>query len=99
MDSAYLTDINLANANLSNANLIGAYVSSVNLTGANLTGVTWPYTTCPDGGNSDTGGDTCMNNLGQWTGAKVPIGSPMGDRIPVIDPLICFCATEKSCPR
>jgi uncharacterized protein YjbI with pentapeptide repeats len=51
-------DANLADANFTNDNLTGA-----DLTGANLTGVTWSNTTCPDGTNSNTDGDTCNNNL------------------------------------
>ena len=43
------------NADLTGANLTGAY-----FTGADLTGVTWSNTTCPDGSNSDSNGNTCI---------------------------------------
>ena len=64
-----LTDDNLSGVNFNKANLTGSTITDSNLThaqliGTTLTGVTWTDTTCPDGTNSDTDGDTCVNNLG-----------------------------------
>lgn len=51
---------NLTGANLTGANLTLVTLTGANLTGADLTGVTWSNTTCPDGSNSDSHGDTCI---------------------------------------
>ena len=66
-----LSWVNLSNANLTGANLSGAMLAGVNfnganltgvdLTGADLTGVIWQNTICPNGTNSDTRGQTCVN--------------------------------------
>lgn len=54
-----LSDVYLVDANMTNADLSGA-----DLTGATLIDVIWGNTTCPDGTNSNTDGDTCVNDLG-----------------------------------
>ncbi|HEY5248969.1 MAG TPA: pentapeptide repeat-containing protein [Dermatophilaceae bacterium] len=62
-------DVTLAQANLTNADLTHANLSGANLTGATgmgtatLTAVTWLNTTCPDGTNSDSHGNTCVGHL------------------------------------
>jgi uncharacterized protein YjbI with pentapeptide repeats len=73
LTDADLIDADLAGANLKNANLTGATLTGLTLTniygypvvvpGANLTGARWKNTTCPDGTNSNSDGDTCANNL------------------------------------
>lgn len=56
-------------ANFQNTNLQNAVITHVNLTGAtnmdtaNITGATWDNTTCPDGTNSDSNGNTCAGHL------------------------------------
>jgi hypothetical protein len=66
--SATLTGASITGAILSDANLTGANLTDANLTGsrlsgASLGGVRWNDTTCPDGTNSDTEGNTCVHNL------------------------------------
>jgi uncharacterized protein YjbI with pentapeptide repeats len=46
------------------ADLTDAELNGADLRDADLTGVIWSNTTCPDGTNSDTDGDTCINDLG-----------------------------------
>jgi uncharacterized protein YjbI with pentapeptide repeats len=48
-------------------NLSGVDLSGVELRGADLSGVYWYDTTCPDGTNSDNNGNTCVNNLVQYS--------------------------------
>jgi uncharacterized protein YjbI with pentapeptide repeats len=60
----YLYEANLTSTTLTDANLTGAILTNAEVTDATLTGVTWSNTTCPDGTNSDSDGDTCVNNLG-----------------------------------
>jgi hypothetical protein len=60
---ANLTGADLAGANLSGFNLLDTNLTNANLAGANLSGVAWSNTTCPDGTNSNSDGDTCVNNL------------------------------------
>jgi uncharacterized protein YjbI with pentapeptide repeats len=60
---ANLTGADLAGANLSGFNLLDVNLTGANLSGANLSGVAWSNTTCPDGTNSNSDGDTCVNNL------------------------------------
>ena len=75
MDSSELTGATLTGANLSDAILTGANLTGANLAyailnRANLTGATgtplrwdvaiWNDTTCPNGTNSDTHGNTCV---------------------------------------
>lgn len=60
---------NLSMTNFTNSNLSSSSFTNANLTGAtgidtaNLTGVTWSDTTCPDGTNSDSHGNTCVGHL------------------------------------
>ena len=54
-----VSSADLSYANLSGVNLTGADLTGADLTGANLTGVIWSNTTCPDGSNSDSHGNTC----------------------------------------
>ncbi len=64
-----LQSSNFSNANLQSANFSNANLDSVNLTGAtnmstaNVSGVTWINTTCPDGTNSDSNGNTCVGHF------------------------------------
>ena len=64
---ADLTGADLVGADLKDLNLTGADLTAADLAGANLwaadtTAAVWSDTTCPDGTNSDTDGDTCANN-------------------------------------
>ena len=64
LSDADLAGADLSGADLSGADLAGADLSTTDLDGADLTGtiltgVTWSATTCPDGTNSDSDGDTC----------------------------------------
>ena len=61
---ANLAGTDLADANLTSANLSFANLTGANLSSANLTGAIWSDTICPDGSNSNSDGDTCINNLG-----------------------------------
>ncbi len=47
--------------------LSGVDLSGVELRGADLSAVYWYDTTCPDGTNSDNNGNTCVNNLVQYS--------------------------------
>jgi uncharacterized protein YjbI with pentapeptide repeats len=60
---ANLTAADLSGANLTDANLTNTDLFGANLAGATLTGVIWSNTTCPDDTNSNSDGDTCINNL------------------------------------
>jgi hypothetical protein len=60
---ANLRDVDLRNALLDNADLTGADLTGADLTGASIKGVVWSNTTCPDGLNSDSAGDTCAGHL------------------------------------
>ena len=70
---ANLSYANLSYANLYDANLDFANLDNANLYGADLTGVSfdfiwdWYDTTCPDGTNSYDNGNTCENNLVQFS--------------------------------
>jgi uncharacterized protein YjbI with pentapeptide repeats len=75
LHGADLTETNFRGSDLSDANLHRAKLAQVDFTDANLTRADlsnaigrgtaiWSNTTCPDGTNSDTNGDTC---LGHWT--------------------------------
>ena len=59
-----LANTDLAGADLTDANFSFANLTGATLTGATLTGATWSDTTCPDGTNSNSDGNTCVNNLG-----------------------------------
>ena len=68
LSGAILTGANLENADLEggflpNANLTGADLRHADLRHADLTGVTWSNTTCPDGTNSGSHGNTCQGHL------------------------------------
>jgi len=68
LTDANLTDANLTFANLTGANLTGANLTDANLTAADLDGliftnVFWSNTTCPDGTNSDSDGNTCTGHF------------------------------------
>jgi uncharacterized protein YjbI with pentapeptide repeats len=63
LSSANLTGSDLANADLAEVNFTGANLMGANLAGAAFPSATWSNTTCPDGTNSDSDGDTCANNL------------------------------------
>jgi uncharacterized protein YjbI with pentapeptide repeats len=58
LSGAFLTDATLIETNLTNANLNGAV-----MLGATFNGVTWSNTTCPDGTNSNSDGNTCAGHL------------------------------------
>jgi uncharacterized protein YjbI with pentapeptide repeats len=60
---ADLSGANLTNANLSFANLDSADLSNAVTKGITLTSANFNNTTCPDGTNSDTDGDTCFGHL------------------------------------
>jgi uncharacterized protein YjbI with pentapeptide repeats len=50
---------NLTNVNFTNANLTGATQMGT----ANVTGAIWSNTTCPDGTNSNSNGNTCVGHF------------------------------------
>ena len=60
---AYLNGANLSYASLYDADLRYADLENADLSGADLTGVYWYDTTCPDGTNSNSNGNTRANNL------------------------------------
>ncbi len=55
------------NAEDNRTNLSGVDLSGVELRGSDLSGIYWYDTTCPDGTNSDSNGNTCVNNLVQYS--------------------------------
>jgi uncharacterized protein YjbI with pentapeptide repeats len=55
-----MSAVNLSGANLANANLTGANLTGANLSFATVAGITWANTTCPDGTNSNSHGNTCV---------------------------------------
>lgn len=57
---ADLSEASLSYSNAWGADFTDADLSEATLTGANLTGVIWSNTTCPDGSNSDSHGNTCV---------------------------------------
>jgi uncharacterized protein YjbI with pentapeptide repeats len=59
-----LANINLYEATLTNANFTNTDLAGANMDLTFLMGATWSNTTCPDGTNSNSDGDTCVNNLG-----------------------------------
>lgn len=60
---ANLRDADLTNTKLDNANLTNADLTGAKLDKASTIGVVWKNTTCPDGENSDTVGNTCSGHL------------------------------------
>jgi hypothetical protein len=58
-----LASADLAGTDLDNANLTGANLTGADVTGTVFTGATWSNTTCPDGTNSNSDANTCLNNL------------------------------------
>lgn len=76
--NANLTDATITDSTLTDATLIDSTLTNATLTDDNLdgatgvsraavVGVTWSDTTCPDGSNSDSDGDTCVNDLSSDT--------------------------------
>jgi uncharacterized protein YjbI with pentapeptide repeats len=63
LSGANLSGANLNFTEMSGANLSDANLSGANLSGADLTDVVWSHTTCPDGTNSDSDANTCVDNL------------------------------------
>ena len=63
LNNASLTGGNLTGANLTQAVLSNANLTQAVLTNATLTGVAWSNTTCPDGTNSNSHGNTCVGHL------------------------------------
>jgi uncharacterized protein YjbI with pentapeptide repeats len=59
-----LTGVDLVAATMDYANLTDANLTDADLSGATLVGAIWSSTTCPDGTNSNSDGDTCVSNLG-----------------------------------
>jgi len=61
--------VDLSNADFTGANMLNADMTNANLTNANLSGATnlstiiWWNTTCPDGTNSHSHGNTCIGHL------------------------------------
>ena len=55
------------NAEDNRTNLSGVDLSGVELRGSDLSGIYWYDTTCPDGTNSDSNENTCVNNLVQYS--------------------------------
>jgi uncharacterized protein YjbI with pentapeptide repeats len=61
--------VDLSNADFTGANMLNADMTDANLTNANLSGATnintiiWWNTTCPDGSNSHSHGNTCIGHL------------------------------------
>ena len=51
-----LSNLNLSNASFGNSNLLGA-----NLSTTNLNDTVWINTICPNGTNSESNNDTCIN--------------------------------------
>ena len=58
-----LSGLSANDTNFSSAHFNGTNLEETNLSTANLTGVTWSNTTCPDGTNSDSHGNTCIGHL------------------------------------
>jgi Pentapeptide repeats (8 copies) len=58
LTSAIISYVDFTNANFTNANFGGANQGTT----ATVTGVTWSNTTCPDGTNSDSDGNTCVGH-------------------------------------
>ena len=80
---ADLAGADLAGADLFETDLTGADLSETDLTGADLWGATttttlWSETTCPDGTDSDSDGDTCVNNEGD-AGAQAALNTALTD--------------------
>jgi uncharacterized protein YjbI with pentapeptide repeats len=64
LTSSDLSFSNFSNANFTGANLTNTYAFSATGMGtATVTGVTWSNTTCPDGTNSDSNGNTCVGHF------------------------------------
>lgn len=61
--SAILYQSFFQNTNLTNVNFTNADLTGSDLNTATLTGVTWSNTTCPDGTNSNSHGNTCISHL------------------------------------
>lgn len=61
--SANLTDAVVANVNFTSANFTNANLTGVDAANATFTSATFSNTTCPDGTNSNSDGDTCVGNL------------------------------------
>ncbi len=59
-----LSSADLAGTDLANANLTGANLNGSDVLGTDFAGATWSNTTCPDGTNSNSDGNTCLNDLG-----------------------------------
>ena len=75
LGNTYIYSTSFDGADLTNASFDGATLIFVGFSDANLTGsdigqaellqnIDWSNTICPDGTNSDSDGDTCINNLG-----------------------------------
>lgn len=60
---ANLKQTNFNGANLSHANFETADLTDADMNETNLEGVKWNNTTCPDGSNSNTNGNTCDGHL------------------------------------
>jgi hypothetical protein len=67
--NSYVQDSDFRNANLSNANFTNAIIKgsnfqgATNMSSATFAGATWDNSTCPDGTNSNSNGNTCANHL------------------------------------
>lgn len=63
VNTSDLTNANFSNADLSTAEFRNSDLTDADFTGATTTGITWVNTTCPDGTNSNSNGNTCAGHL------------------------------------
>lgn len=70
-----LTGASFSSTNVTNAQFATTILTDANFFGANVTGAVWADTTCPDGPNSDTNGNTCC---GAFIFDQTPTGCPVG---------------------
>ena len=64
LNGATLAFCDLTDASFTAADLTGVNLARTTATGATFSNATWSNTVCPDSSNSDSDGDTCVNNLG-----------------------------------
>ena len=60
LTGADLTDVDLSGVTISSANFTDADLTDANLSGVTAVATVWDNTTCPNGDNSDTTGNTCL---------------------------------------
>ena len=63
LDGTNLREADMTDADLQGTNFTGANLDDADLAGATFAFDTWSNTICPDGKNSNSVGDTCVNDL------------------------------------